>query len=217
MSLLYWQEGGDLKAAPWETSRRARAQSTEKSCLRSHRKPLWSLVPAGLFFFFSLLNHTAALKNPGKTKLFFSRVLNMEGGLELILFIFFILVMRKMRPREMWLLQGWTMLRSQLVYKIPGVSLQKCTMGEHSLLGTSLGKLRCLCAKAKMSFFQVDTEPCRARGLDGWNGTDLRSWSLIWDALTAYYTKWLCTVFPVHLKQIWMENMTKWGSQLSIR
>lgn len=50
---------------------------------------------------FPLLNHTAALKNPGKTKLFFSRVLNMEGGLELILFIFFILVMRKMRPREM--------------------------------------------------------------------------------------------------------------------
>lgn len=65
------------------------------------------------------------------------------------------------------------MLRSQLVYKIPGVNLQKCTMGEHSLLGNSLGRQRCLCAKAAMSFFQVDTELCGACGLDGWDGTDL--------------------------------------------
>lgn len=152
------------KLAPWETSRGSVHREVlpevpqEASVISSS---CWAVV------FFSLLNHTAALKNPGKTKLFLSRVLNMEGGLELILFIFFILVMRKMRPREMWLLQGWTMLRSQLVYKIPGVNLQKCTMWEHSLLGTSLGKLRCLCAKAKMSFFQVDTELCRAHGLDG--------------------------------------------------
>lgn len=88
-----------VESVLWAGRRRAEGGSLgnyQKSQGSVHREVLLtvpqetSVISSSCWvIFFPYLNHTAVLKNLGKTKLVFSRVLNMERGLELILFTFF--------------------------------------------------------------------------------------------------------------------------------
>lgn len=73
--------------------------------------------------------------------------------------------------------------------------------------GTWLGDLRS----------EVDTQSgqCVAQRVE--SRLEVSFQPLVCDVLIVRFVKWLCMVFPIHLKQIWMENVTASGNKLSIR